>query len=345
VSVGELDKVIAALPDEGRTLDDVQALAKAAGKSLNPKEASRLGALVTKEWTRFEADGLAALEAMTGYAAPDKAPTPLTVAQRWYSEIDEQSGFTFVSPEVGFLAVDDETSTVWQVGLPTTIAGSKLAVNALREDDGTLTDLEGAAYDAEAGALFVVSESTSEVSKMSVDVLGGGLTLGAPETVGELPKLGTNENKGWEGIAMWPSNVAPDGHKHLLAVNEGSPRMIALVSPETFEIEAEMPMPPSLADEPEDISDIAADPETGRVFLLSDASCAIYELDLDRRAKIVLGGAPVIEWAPALVQKIELPELKKGRARLQPEGLAFDHQGDLWVLAEGDRSMIQLVRG
>lgn len=81
-------------------------------------------------------------------------------------------------------------------------------------------------------------------------------------------------------------------------------------------------------------SDVTVDPQTGAVFLLSDCSERVYEMMLE-----VAGGVETMR----AVDGWTLPPLE-GKRRLQPEGLAFDHRGDLWVVSEGDRSLLRRPR-
>ena len=63
-----------------------------------------------------------------------------------------------------------------------------------------------------------------------------------------------------------------------------------------------------------------------------------------RRAAAGGDGSSGVTWTLTAVGRTDLPE-STTKHRLQPEGLAFDDRGDLWIVAEGDRSLRRLIRG
>ena len=91
-----------------------------------------------------------------------------------------------------------------------------------------------------------------------------------------------------------------------------------------------------------DLSDLAFDPKTGHLMLLSDEGRGIYEcaLGFTRHA---FGGRSVSTWGLVPIGHTELPELT-GDIRLQAEGLDFDAKGDLFVMGEGRTSLLHLHR-
>ena len=91
-----------------------------------------------------------------------------------------------------------------------------------------------------------------------------------------------------------------------------------------------------------DLSDLAFDPNTGHLVLLSDEGHGIYECALGFTTH-ASGGRPVSTWGLVPIGHTELPELT-GDIRLQAEGLDFDAQGDLFIIGEGRTSLLHLHR-
>lgn len=315
-------------------------LATAAGARIKDSEHDLLRGLLHDQWSTFNAQGLEALEALVGEASPSRVPTSFRFADRFLTGVAEQSALTFISPKHGFIAVDDETSVVWQLEVPGSSKSPK--IRALRQDDNELKGLEGAAYDPKARQLLVVSEDNRRVHSMDVNLKRNELSLGEPQEMGKLPRWGDGDNKGWEGIMVWPASQAPDGRAHILAVHEGQPMGLGIFERDSLRTEAMIELH-DFPGGPKDLSDLTIDPQTGRLFLLSDESRAIYEMNLIRTSKSVGAGPPIDRWSMVFIERTKLPEMD-GKGRLQPEGLAFDHEGNLWVSSEGDRSMVKLER-
>src|SRR5262245_61995177 len=116
--IDRLDATVDALPRRQWDVDDLAKLRKAAGKRVNAAEAAWFRELLAKKWKQFSEPARRALEVLAGKAAPDVEPTRLEYSRKFTTGIEEQSAITFVSPERGFLLVDDETSCVWQLAQP-----------------------------------------------------------------------------------------------------------------------------------------------------------------------------------------------------------------------------------
>lgn len=364
MGLGKLEKAIDALPPSGRGPEHVGALDEATGKKIGRKEAARLSRLLVEDWARFTDAGRNRLRALAagnkgaGAApgeklstespegrSPAPAATRFTVKERVFTGIEEQSGLSFISPEHGFLAIDDRTSIVWNVKIDD---GGGVQVHALREDDGVLDGLEGAAYDPDTQTLLVLSEDSRETYEIPV-TLGddGSVSVAEPRLLRRLPKLEhpeARDNKGWEGMTILPPRYTPDGKSRVLAVNEGYPKALAVLTRDGLEPKAIIELDGELDQALEDLSAVTVDPRTGHLFLLSDESEVVYECALEGSLNLMGGGPPAERWKLKPLAKTHLPPLEQEGARLQPEGLAFDHEGDLWVSTEGDRSMIRLER-
>ena len=91
-----------------------------------------------------------------------------------------------------------------------------------------------------------------------------------------------------------------------------------------------------------DLSDLAFDPNSGHLVLLSDEGHGIYECALGFTTHAV-GGRPVSTWGLVPIGHTELPRLT-GDVRLQAEGLDFDAKGDLFIMGEGRTSLLHLHR-
>ncbi|MEW5852152.1 MAG: SdiA-regulated domain-containing protein [Myxococcota bacterium] len=344
MSVDRLSDAIRRLPRRQVDVSDIRKLQEAAGSKINDDEAALLQKLA-REKDRFTADGRAMLEELLGTtgsnAGPGKAKaTSFELKGRHEVDIGEPSALAFISPEHGFVVAADDGSALWQVGIP---RGKKADATELEPSGGKLKGLEGGAYDADAKTLLLVSEDTREVLQVKVDRGGDELSLGKAERLCKLPALNDEGNKGWEGIAVLPARLSPDGKPHLLAVHEGSPRRIGVLDRKSGEVEALLELPESHKDALEDLSDITVDPRTGHLFILSDRAETILEASLKLNMRGGAAGRARTSWELEGLGTTELPRIS-GSGRLQPEGLAFDHRGDLWVTSEGGKGLLHLER-
>lgn len=339
MSLQALDAVIAKLP--GRIgPEQVDALATALGKKVGNAELGRLRELLDDRYQRCSKAGLVALEMLAQKAAPGRAQVQFNVDGEFSTGVREQSAMCFLSERHGFAIIDDESSVVWRVPLPK--RKEELAAQALREDDGHLKGLEAVAHDEEAKVLLTLSEDHRTIHELSVDLGGPRVELGEPRELGELPDLARRKNKGWEGLTVVPSALAPDRRPRLLAVQEGLPPLVCIFHRETLALEAKLELPEEARKFLPDVSDVAFDPKTNHLFLLSDEGNAIYECILASRGR-ALGGRMLTEWALIPLGETVLPELP-GKVERQAEGLTFDHRGDLYVAGEGETSLLRLRR-
>jgi uncharacterized protein YjiK len=269
----------------------------------------------------------------------------LTLGQSYRIDVKEPSGLAFLSAERGFITVDDESSTIVRLVVPADPEGQVRAEEIdVGEHRHLLRGLEGVAFDREAGTLLVISENSRTLSELALETGRGKLRLGDPIKRKTLDKIGDDKAHGWEGIVLLPARLTPDGHTRLLAVHERKPRGIAVLDRATLAMESFVPLPKDIAHEADDLSDLTVDPRSGHLFLLSDESAAVLETVFEGTAPSRGAGASAaVTWSLRLVGRTELPHNEK-KHRLQPEGLAFDDAGDLWVVSEGDRSIRRLIR-
>lgn len=333
----ELERRIRELPRAGISAIDVAALGEVA-----PNQLERLNELVDREWQRFSNDGLMAMEALTGVAAPCREPMTFRMAEHYRTGIGEQSALTFVSPEVGFLVVADDTSSIFRVAPG---ADGEVRVDELLSDEA-LEGLEGAAYDPKRSVLRVVSEDSRKVYEMDLEVNDGDVKLSRPKKVGKLDKAGRRKNKSWEGLELLSADMSPDRRPWQIAVNEGSPRRVTFFDPKDLESGGHAKIPDDAKPYLPDLSDVAVSPR-GTLFLLSDEGNAICELGIRKLDRPVGDGRPLGEWKLVFLGKTDIDAKNlplDGADRLQPEGLAFDQKGDLWVACEANSLLIRFAK-
>lgn len=251
--------------------------------------------------------------------------------------ISEPSAICFISPDVGFLVLEDESSIVWQVELPQSSEGP--VVKKGLELNSTIWDIEAAAFDAEKKNLLVLSEQSRHVYEIDlIQCSSGQLGLGTPRRhKRRLKRVQREPNHGYEGIATLPGHHSPDGKTWVLAVNERRPRRVCFFDPKTFKYAGYAKL--ARQDKPlfPDLSSIAV-AKNGALYLLSDEGNGFGEFSLQRSAQ-----KDKSSWTINLIEfySIELEGLPlSGVARLQPEGMTFDDQGDLWIVAEGNGLLI-----
>jgi uncharacterized protein YjiK len=296
-----------------------------------------LGTLLS-EWKRFTPKGLETLEALAGAAAPSRAPLKFDRAEHYTTGIEQQSALAFISPAFGFVAVGDDSSELWQVKPKQ----GGIEVARLRRDDGELDGIEGSCFYRRTGRLRVVSEDSRKLWELKIE--DG--RASEPQKIGKIEKLGKKKNKGTEGIEILPAELSPDRTEYQLAVNEGKPRRVAFLDPTTLEVLGLADVPESVKAALPDLSDLAVSPN-GTLFLLSDEGNAFVELAI-RKVEISTGGGRGLpRWTliPLEITHIDLEGLPLGNApRLQPEGLSFDHHGDLWVACEANGILIRFAQ-
>ncbi len=265
-------------------------------------------------------------------------------AEYYVTGILEQSAMTFVSEDAGFLVFGDESAAVWRVkppAAPGSGLGHGLQVQQLRGNDRTMKNVEAATYDAEEGRVRALSEGNRRSYDLTV-VPGPGphLTLGQPKRVGpRLQKAQRGARSRYEGLTTLASNLSPDGKKWHVAVHERRPRRVYFLDPDTLKSHGHAKLPAGAKPWFPDLSDVAID-SGGALFLLSDEGCCFGEFALTRAAN---GSVP--KWKLALIRMtpIATDALPLGKRRLQPEALAFDAWGHLWVLAETRQILIRFI--
>jgi uncharacterized protein YjiK len=341
VGIERLEAAMVRLEERAQwNVDDVGTLREATGGRINADETAWFRELLRKKWKRFSEPARRAVELLAWEAAPDLQRTKLRYAGKFSTGIDEQSAITFVSPKIGFMLVDDESSVVWRLLVPDrNERRHALKPEQFRKDKGDMHGLEGTAYDAGTRSLLTVSEDERHVYEMK---LAGGAP-GKPKKLGKLANVANEDNKGWEGITVLPAEFCDDKRSRIVAVHEGSPLAIGIFNRETLEREAVIELPEAMDPMPADLSDLTFDPKTGRFFLLSDESRLIWEIDLRRVPEFLRPRPMQFQWAMVPIASMKI----RGEAGKdpQPEGITVDHRGDLWVSCERGTALLRFTRG
>lgn len=229
-------------------------------------------------------------------------------------------------PNGRFLVVGDQRD--WAVIIGTNGERRELDLPGLKRGK---SQLEGVAFDAAKGHLFVSREEAREVLRYSWD--------GSEDSKASLDKTfdvdaGGPLNKGIEGLAYLSGDVSPTGTPQLLLAKEGKPRELSLLA----DSGKGKPLPIKLEKEVRavcrDFSAATIDPKTGDLFISSDESATVAQVKLFRDGDKVRG---------RLIQAIPM-RTEKGKALERIEGLAFDAKGNLFVLTENDGELHQLSR-
>jgi len=256
-------------------------------------------------------------------------PATLNFLGRRKLDVDSASGIVALG-EGRFLVVDDDKG----------VYISDLVGHAHREVSSKkyrqLKDLEGICLTPDGEHALVICEGTGEVFKLRIKNDDGEYSLGKPKRVGELPKLRRTTNKGWEGIDMIPGRFFNDGEPRLVAVNEGKPRRVGLFGYPDLGSGVHFKLPKAAKPYLEDLSDVAVDPKTGHIFLLSDESTNIVELRLKQQT-IATPGAIVDGSALEFVGVTAV----SASNREKPEGLDFGPDGRLWLAMDGKSTLLE----
>jgi hypothetical protein len=190
-----------------------------------------------------------------------------------------------------------------------------------------LKDGEGLAVDDKGKYVYALDEKNRSVHKLEVRTdEKGRLALRDTDDTKKLPKLKGESNTGWEGICFLPKELAGGKKDCLVCVHEGSPRRIGIYELPDLDNGVTLKLPKSAKGLLPDLADIAVDPKTGHLFVVSDQSRTVVELAIVRESKAATQG--LLESVELkVVSSIDLPI----SANKKPEGLHFDEKGRLWV--------------
>lgn len=255
----------------------------------------------------------------------EKAFAKFEVAEKTRYPVNEGSDVVSL-PGGKFLIVGDTADKVAIIG-----ADGKLTKLRLPGLPNGNSQLEGVAYDPVRHHLLVAREEKGQVLRYEWDAEKN--TPPKLEKTFDL-KLGNTENKGIEGLAYLSGDFSPTGSPQLIAANEGSPRELVLLG----DGGGGKPMKIQLEDQVKsvckDFSAVAIDPKTGNVFISSDESSTVAQIELSKKGDKIIG---------RLVQSFPLRD-GKDKPLERIEGLTFNEKGDLFVLTENDGMLHKLKR-
>lgn len=257
-----------------------------------------------------------------------KVPAPIALALLSSTVLPMKSA-SAVAPrgDGSFLVVDDDQGVIL-------VRRKEARPWATAELHPALGDLEGLCID-EAGQAFVVAEGGGALLSL------GDVHADQPHVreLGHLPKPADDEpadhpgrkkagkkkgkNKGYEGLAALPARLAPDGRAGLVAVHEALPRHVVVLDADPLAVRLDLPLPADVAALADDLADVAVDPVTGHLLLLSDESRRVVEVKLERDALRLVGS-------------VDLP-VEDGE---KPEGIAFLSDSRLVVVTDATNRLL-----
>ncbi len=249
------------------------------------------------------------------------------VAERTKTNVKEASDVVAL-PGGRFLVAGDTSDKIGLMDADGTVTKIKLP----HLPNGKPSQFEGVAYDPVKHNLFLSREESREILRFEWNP--DKKADPKYEKTFDIKHLGGPQNKGLEGLTFLPGDFSPTGKPQLLAAKEGSPRELVLLDRHG----SEKPMSIKLEDQVKavckDFSAVAVDPKTGNIFISSDESSTVAQIELKRDGDKMVG---------KLVQSFPLRDAK-GKPLARIEGLTFNEKGDLFVLTENDGVLMRLKR-
>lgn len=229
--------------------------------------------------------------------------------------IGEASGIACL-PNGQFLIVDDEEGVFFFDPQKTRVWP---ALSSQQYE--FLDDLEGIAISTDQKSLYLLSENGGRIFVCDIVTNQQEIELKAPKLLGSLTKIGSVNNKGYEGISI--INLA--GKDHLLAAHQDKPVALAIFSLPGLEKITSCRLPGEFEDLLKNLSDLTVDLRNGHILLISAKSSRIVEV----KAKI---GKDIEELEIVSTTRIS------GNLSGKPEGICFDAYERLVVVtdASGD---------
>lgn len=255
----------------------------------------------------------------------DKGAAKFEVADKTKTSMKEASDVVAL-PGGKFLLVGDTADKVMVVDADG--KSTKLKLPGLPNGN---SQLEGVAYDPVRHHLLVSREEKGEILRCEWNPEKN--TPPKLEKTFEVKK-GDEKNKGVEGLAYLSGDFSPTGTPQLIAANEGSPRELVLLGDGGGGKPMKIKLEDQVLDVCKDFSAVAVDPKTGNVFISSDESSTVAQIELKRDGDKIIG---------RLVQSFPLRD-SKDKALDRVEGLTFNEKGDLFVLTENDGTLHKLKR-
>lgn len=215
-----------------------------------------------------------------------------------------RAGLLVVEDDLGIYVLRGGTATLW--------AGPDL--------HPALGDLEGITANDTGDVVWALAEEQGTLVELRVGARGPVVRRTA-----RLERPGSTKNKGFEGLAYVAARISPTRRAALIAVHEHRPRRVCVCDLETLEVTHDLKLPRDAKRALGDLADVAVDPVSGLVVLLSEESC--------RLAVMRLGGDGL-----ELIHAYDLP-LEEGE---RPEGLSFLTASRLAIVTEGPARLVTL---
>ncbi|MDX2009405.1 MAG: SdiA-regulated domain-containing protein [Myxococcaceae bacterium] len=268
-----------------------------------------------------------------GWGAVTRRPTPSASAARFElsstlkTKVKEASDVVAL-PAGAFAIVGDRSDRITVIDA----RGRARSIELPGLENGK-SQLEGVAYDPHRKHLFVAREESREILRYEWDPSKNAAprlekTFTAPAGPDE-PK-----NKGIEGLAYLEGHLSPTGRPQLVLASEGNPRRLLLADDGGGGKPLKVKLERDVYSVCRDFSAVAVDPKTGHLFISSDESATVAQVQLVRDGDTVRG---------QLVQSFPL-RTAKDKPLERVEGLTFDERGDLFVLTENDGDLRRLAR-
>ncbi len=215
-----------------------------------------------------------------------------------------RAGLLLVEDDLGIYRLRGATATLW--------AGPDL--------HPALGDLEGIAANEPGTVVWAVSEESGALVELAVR--GGRPVV---RRVGRLRRPGSRDNKGFEGVAYLPGRFTGTRRAALVAVHEHKPRRVCVFALPDLRQTHDLKLPPDARAALDDLADVAIDPVTGLLVLLSEQSRRLAVLRLE-------------DGVLQFVSTFDLP--LEGKER--PEGVTFVSRSRLAVVTEGPARLLEL---
>ena len=213
-----------------------------------------------------------------------------------------RAGLLVVEDDLGIYRLRGNSATLW--------AGPDL--------HPALADLEGVTANGTGDLVWALSEEHGTLVEIHVGARGPRVRRTAV-----LGRPGSTKNKGFEGIAWLAPRLSPTRRAGLVAVHEHKPRRVCLFDLRTLAMTHDLQLPREAKHVLDDLADVAVDPVSGLLVLLSEES---------RRLAVMRLASDGLH----LLQSHDLP-LEDGE---RPEGLAFLTSARLAVVTEGPARLL-----
>lgn len=239
------------------------------------------------------------------------AETPLSLALATVRALPVKGASAVTASRAGVLIVEDDLGIYRLRGTTATLwAGPDL--------HPALADLEGITANETGDIVWALSEEHGTLVELRLGARGPRVARTAV-----LERPGSTKNKGFEGLAWLAPRFSHTGRPALVAVHEHKPRRVCLCDLRTLVVTDDLKLPRAAKDALDDLADVAVDPVSGLILLLSEES---------RRIAVMQLGHDGLR----LIQCHDLP-LERGE---RPEGLAFLSASRLAVVTDGPARLV-----